>query len=77
MRYSKRLVEIALSTQLVVRFVDCVEEVGDDHGDEDAPPVLDISWRAWLRLWIANSGDGGIVDSLDPARYKLWDVSLD
>ena len=74
MRQSKRLVKIALPPQLVVHFVDCIEEVGDNYGDKDAPPVLDISRRAWLRLWITNSGDGGIVDSLDPARYKLWDL---
>lgn len=71
MRYSKRLVEVGLPPQLVIRFIDCVEEVCDDYGDEDAPPVLDVSWRARLGLWIANAGYGGIVNCLDPARDKL------
>lgn len=71
MWYSKRLVKVTLSTQLAVRFVDCVEEVCDDYRDEDALPVLDISWRPWLGLWVADTSYGGIVDCLDPARDKL------
>jgi len=71
MRYSKRLVKVALSPQLVIRFVDCVEEVCDDYGNEDASSVLDVPWRARLGLWIADAGYGGIVDCLDPARDKL------
>ena len=68
---SKGLVEVSLSLELIVCFDNRVEEVRNDYGDEYAPPMLHIYCGAELRLRVADTSNGHIVYSLDPAAHQL------
>jgi hypothetical protein len=57
--------------QLVVGFVDGVEQVQGDDEDVDAPAVLDVCRAAGPGFGVAGSDGYAVVDSLDPAGNKL------
>ncbi len=37
-----------------------------------ASPVLDISGRSWLRLWVSSADRDAIIKPLDPPTDKLF-----
>ena len=67
MRDAEDLVEVGFLAELVVGFIDCVEEVGEDYCGLDSSAMLLVAWCSWLRLLIAGTDDNTIVYRLDPA----------
>jgi hypothetical protein len=60
-----------LSVEVVVRFVDCVEEVQRYDEDVNAPAVFGEAWGARAGFGIAGADADAVVYCLDPACYEL------
>jgi hypothetical protein len=64
-------VEGAGALEVVVGFVDGVEEVEGDDGDVDAPAVGGEARGAWLGLGVAGADGDAVVEGLGPGCYEL------
>lgn len=71
MSHSQVLVEIASLPYLVVRFVDGVEQVRQDHKDLDSSTMVYVLSGSWLRLGLSSTNPHGIVCSLNPPSNQL------
>lgn len=69
MRDAEEGVEVAFLEELVVGFVDCVEEVEDDDDDLDLSSVLGEAWRAWCWFRVAGADEDGVKGGLNVAGY--------
>lgn len=76
MRKPQVLVEIRGSSNVPVCFIDGVEEVRAHDYDVDAPSMLDKSWGAGLRFWIARADSDTVVYALDPSCHQLGVLSV-
>lgn len=65
-------VEGTLALQVVVGFVDGVEQVEGDDDDVDAAAVLGEARGAGVGFWVAGADGDGVVEGLRPACYELW-----
>jgi hypothetical protein len=62
-------IKSAGSLEVVVGFVDCVEQVEGYDDDVDAPAVLGPAGRAGLGLGVAGADGDAVVEGLGPACY--------
>lgn len=72
-RETEVAVEGARALQVVVGFVDGVEQVKGDNGDVDAPAVLGPAGGAGLRFGISGADGEVVVEGLRPGCYELWE----
>ena len=70
-------VEGPLPPEVVVGFVDGVEEVEGYDEDVDAPPVLGEAGGAGPGFGVAGADGDAVVDCLDPACYQLEGGTLE
>lgn len=66
------LIKVTLLSHQIVCLVDRIQKVYHNHSYMYASPVLDISGRSWLRLWVSSTDRDAIINSLDPTTDKLF-----
>lgn len=69
------MVEIGGFPDLVVGFVDCVEEVGGYYYYVDAPSVEEVFWGTGLGFGVAGADHEAVIERLYPACNELTVVS--
>ena len=67
------LIEVSGFLDLVVGFVDGVEEIGDYNEHVDALAVASEAWGARSGFGIAGADEDGVEDCLEVACYYLSD----
>lgn len=60
------------AAQVMVGFVDGVEEVGGDDEDVDVASVFVEAWRTWRGFGVAGADREAVVDGLGPCCYQLY-----
>lgn len=63
----EKAVEIWCGLDLIVGFVESVEEVGDDDGDVDCSPVSRVPSASWNGFGVAGADEDGVESRLDVA----------
>lgn len=73
---TKVLIKVSGDTKLVVCFVDCVQQVGDDHKDVDSSSIADEAWRARCWFGVTGANEDCIESGLDVAGHHLSRVNI-
>lgn len=72
---TKVLIEVAGESELVICFVDCVQQVCYDHEDVDSSSIADEAWRTRCWFGITSADKDCVEGGLDVASDHLYQVN--